>query len=462
VAEPTRTWPHTLRRRLGSVRLHAAVGAILVISIALVGSAAILTSSVRSQLYNTIRESARLRADDVATALNGGTAPGSLAVSDSEDLIQVVTADGAVIASSRNIRGMPPVSGLKPGETQTVKRLPIKSTHRGFIIVASGARVRGQGVRVLVARENDIAESSANLLEGRFAFGIPVLLLLVGATTYLLTGRALAPVEAIRRRVDEISGSALDRRVPEPKSSDEIGRLAVTMNRMLGRLEAAADTQRRFVSDASHELRSPVAVIRQHGEIALAHPERTTTRELAETVLAENLRVQHLVEDLLLLARTEGSASQHRWHPVDLDDFVLEEATRIRATSDLEIDMGSVSAARVVGDGAQLRRLVRNLIDNAMRHASHQIRLSLAVHGESVGLRVEDDGAGVADADRERIFERFVRLDEARSRDGGGSGLGLAIVKDLAVLHGGDVRVSRSTLGGASFDVTLPLDPADL
>ena len=451
-----------MRRKLGSVRLRTAGVAVLVISIALVLAAVVLTSALKSELYSAIRESARLRADDVAAALNSGTPPKSLAVSDNEDLIQVVTADGRVIASSRNIRGKPPVSALKPGHAETVQRLPIKDTHRGFIIVASGARVRNTPVRVLVARENDIAESSTHFLEGRLALGIPLLLLLVGGTTFLLTGRALAPVEAIRSEVDEISGSDLDRRVPEPKSSDEIGRLAVTMNRMLGRLEAASDTQRRFVSDASHELRSPVAIIRQHAEIALAHPERTTTQELAETVLAENLRVQRLVEDLLLLARTEGSESHQRWHSVDLDDIVIEEATRIRATSGLRVDMGSVSAGRVNGDEAQLKRLVRNLVDNAMRHTSTQIRLTLAVDGESVGLCVEDDGAGVAEVDREHIFERFVRLDEGRSRDDGGSGLGLAIVKDLALLHGGDVQVRTSALGGAAFDVTLPLDPADL
>ncbi len=135
--------------------------------------------------------------------------------------------------------------------------------------------------------------------------GLPVMLVVVALTTWFAVGRALAPVEAIRREVDEISAAQLHRRVPQPKADDEIGRLAATMNRMLDRLESARNSQRRFVSDASHELRSPITTIRQHAEVALAHPDRTTTRELADVVLAEEQRMQRLVEDLLLLARAD-------------------------------------------------------------------------------------------------------------------------------------------------------------
>lgn len=431
--------------------------AVLVVSVALVISGGLLISALRSQLASAVRESARLRAGDVAAALNSGTPPGSLSVSDDEDLIQVVAADGSVVASSRNVKGRPPVADLAPGQAKSVNRLPGDHEHRRFLIVATGARVDHQRVTVLVARESEIITSSTEFVAEALAVGIPLLLLVVGATTWWLTGRALAPVDAIRTEVDEISGAQLHRRVPESPSSDEVGRLAVTMNRMLGRLEAAANAQRRFASDASHELRSPVASIRQHAEVALAHPERTTTTELATTVLAEDLRVQRLVEDLLLLARTEEGGVKHRQHAVDLDDIMIDEATRIRSTSQLRVDMGSVSAGRVAGDEAHLRRLVRNLVDNAMRHAAGEIRLSLVAEDETVILRVEDDGAGVAEEDRDRIFERFVRLDEARSRDDGGSGLGLAIVRDIALHHDGHVRVGSSKLGGAAFELVLPL-----
>jgi signal transduction histidine kinase len=438
------------------VRLRTAGVAVMVVTVVLIIAAGILLAALRSELAGAVRESARLRAGDVAAALNSGTPPRILSVSDDEDLIQVIDADGAVVASSKNVRGRPPVARLKPGEAKSVRHLPGVTGRLHFLIVATGARVDRRPVTVLVARESEIIHSSTTFLTDAFLVGIPLLALLVGATTWWLTGRALAPVDAIRTEVDEISGSQLHRRVPEPLSSDEVGRLAVTMNRMLERVELAAGAQRQFASDASHELRSPVATIRQHAEVALAHPERTTTAELAAVVLTEDLRVQRLVEDLLLLARTGEGGMAHRGHAVDLDDVVFDEASRIRSTSKLRVDLGAVSAGRVVGEETHLRRLVRNLVDNAIRHATSQIRLSLATDDRTVTLRVEDDGAGVAAADRGRIFERFVRLDEARSRDDGGSGLGLAIVADIAIHNGGTVGLATSDLGGAAFTVTLP------
>jgi signal transduction histidine kinase len=155
-------------------------------------------------------------------------------------------------------------------------------------------------------------------------------------------------VEAIRAEVDAISGDALHRRVPDPPAGDEIGRLARTMNRMLGRLEQAQARQRRLVADASHELRSPVATIRQHAEVALAHPDRTTT-ELAGTVLAEDLRLQRLAEDLLLLTRADEHTLALRRRPVDLDDLVFDEARRVRGATGLRVDTTAVSAGRVEG-----------------------------------------------------------------------------------------------------------------
>ncbi|HEY4727774.1 MAG TPA: ATP-binding protein, partial [Actinomycetes bacterium] len=238
---------------------------------------------------------------------------------------------------------------------------------------------------------------------------------------------------------------------------------ARTMNRMLGRLEQAQARQRRLVADASHELRSPVAAIRQHAEVALAHPDRTTTAELAATVLAEDLRLQRLAEDLLLLTRAdEHTLALHR-RPVDLDDLVFDEARRLRASTGLRVDTTAVSAGRVDGDAAGLRRVLRNLGDNAARHAAGRLAFSLAEADGLVLLGVDDDGPGIPEADRRRVLERFVRLDDARARDDGGSGLGLAIVAELATAHGGTVAVAPSALGGARVEVTLPrlADPGD-
>jgi signal transduction histidine kinase len=228
------------------------------------------------------------------------------------------------------------------------------------------------------------------------------------------------------------------------------------MNRMLERLERGQERQRRFVSDASHELRSPVASIRQHAELALAHPANVSTGDLARTVLDEDLRVQRLVEDLLLLARMDERTAEARPQEVDLDDVVFQEVERVRQVDGTTIDASGVSAGRVLGDGRRLTRLVGNLLENAARHARSAIGVALVEDGDQVVLQVDDDGPGVPPEHRQRVFERFVRLDEARDRDAGGAGLGLAIVAEVAALHGGEARALDSPLGGARFEVRLP------
>ena len=193
-------------------------------------------------------------------------------------------------------------------------------------------------------------DESVEIVTFWLLIGVPVLLLVVGGTTWFVVGRALAPVEAIRQEVDAISGAELYRRVPQPGSDDEIGRLATTMNLMLDRLEASQARQRRFISDASHELRSPVASIRQYAEVALAHPGRVSSSELAENVLADDLRVQHLVDDLLLLTLADEQMLGLSTRPVDVDDLVFAEARRLRDTTALSIDTHAVSAGQVAGD----------------------------------------------------------------------------------------------------------------
>jgi signal transduction histidine kinase len=228
------------------------------------------------------------------------------------------------------------------------------------------------------------------------------------------------------------------------------------MNGMLERLEDAQVRQRRFVSDASHELRSPVASIRQHAEVALAHPEQADLVDLAVTVLAEDLRIQRLVEDLLLLAAADERPVARRFRPVDLDDLVLAAVRDVRAVSSLRVDATAVSAARVSGDPTALRRMLRNITDNAVRHARSRVAFAVGEVDGAAVVVVDDDGAGIPAVDRERFLQRFVRLDDARARDAGGSGLGLAIVAEIAAAHGGRVAVGRSALGGARIAVTLP------
>jgi signal transduction histidine kinase len=245
--------------------------------------------------------------------------------------------------------------------------------------------------------------------------------------------------------------------VPLPATRDEIDRLAATMNRMLDRLERVRVRERAFIADASHELRSPIAAIRQHAEVALAHPDRTSTIDLARVAHAESLRMQVLVDDLLLLARADEESPRTSRLPVDLDDLVFAEAARLRGDAAVTIDTSAVSPVRVDGDWAGLGRMLRNLVDNAARHAGGRVALALAERDSQAVIYVDDDGPGIAPADRHRVFDRFVRLDESRSRAVGGNGLGLAIVAQIAAAHGGDVAVGDSPLGGARFSVRLPV-----
>lgn len=441
---------------MGTVRVRTTVAAVVVVGVAMAIGAVVLVAVLRDTLTRGVHTAAMLRARDVAAVLESGTRPEGLmlAVDDPGDLlVQVLDRDGRVVASSPNVEGRPPVARLRPGESAEVD-VPVEDEN--FLAVARAADTPEGRLTVVVARTTETVVDSTETVTRMLVAGMPVLLLIVGATTWRVVGRALAPVEAIRNEVDEISAAELHRRVPNPPGNDEIARLAATMNHMLERLERAQARQRRFVSDASHELRSPVASIRQHAEVALAHPDRTTTTELADTVLAEDLRVQRLVDDLLTLTQADEHTLQLRRRPLDVDDLVFEEARRLRDTTDLRIDTTAVSAGRVHGDTTGLRRVLRNLGDNAARHARSRINLALEERNGTVFLAVDDDGSGIPQAERTRVFERFVRLDDARSRDGGGSGLGLAIVSELVAAHGGTVVITDSSLGGARIEVSLP------
>ncbi len=350
------------------------------------------------------------------------------------------------------------VASLAPGEERVIDSVPFEDGP--FLVVATSAVSGGETSTVIVGRSLETVSEATGAMAAVLVIAIPAVLLVVALVTWRMVGRALAPVDAIRSEVESISSSELHRRVPDPPGNDEIARLAATMNSMLTRLEEGHRRERRLVSDASHELRSPIASIRQHAEVALAHPEAVTTSGLASVVLEEDRRLQRTVEDLLLLSSLDEGSVQLRTAAVDVDDLVFAEAKRLREGTALVIDSDAVSAGRVLGDRRGLERLVRNLTENAVRHARSAIALSLRGAGGQVILAVEDDGKGISAEDRERIFERFVRLDEARDRDSGGSGLGLAIVRELAVAHGATITVADGALGGARFEVRFP-SPSD-
>jgi signal transduction histidine kinase len=344
---------------------------------------------------------------------------------------------------------------------------------RMYDYVPLTVRIGDQSTRVyLVATAQSSIESSVHTLKTTLFWAIPGLVLLVGVIAWGVTGRALRPVETIRAEVTAISHTNLDQRVSEPRARDEVGLLARTMNEMLDRLQDASERQRRFVSDASHELRSPVAAMRATGEVALAHPDAADWQLVVRRMLTEDDRMEQIVGDLLELARGEDAALPDT--PIDLDDVALEEVARARR-SGVTVETGAVSAGRVRGSREQLTRVVRNLLDNATRHADSTVRVALGTieddqapatgdgatngHHGSVVLVVEDDGRGIPPEERERVFERFTRLDEGRARDEGGLGLGLAMVRAIAERHGGEAVVTDPTdpaFPGARVVVTLP------
>jgi signal transduction histidine kinase len=225
---------------------------------------------------------------------------------------------------------------------------------------------------------------------------------------------------------------------------------------MLARIEAGHDAQRRFVGDASHELRSPVAAILSALDVAAAHPEFLNEELATSTLRPEAQRMESLVEDLLLLARADehGLTLQHK--DVDLDDVASNEMGRLLRETTLTVD-ADLAPTRLIGDRGGLSRAVRNLLENAARHADSRIELRVRRDGSSAVLTVGDDGPGIPDADRVRVFDRFVRLDSARARSGGGTGLGLAIVSEVVAAHGGSVAIGDRPGGGALVTVQLPL-----
>ncbi|MER5442900.1 HAMP domain-containing sensor histidine kinase [Streptomyces sp. NPDC002790] len=474
-----------MRRPFSSVRARAALAATLVVAVALVAAGATVLLSLRFNLTGQAGGDADSTARRVATSLATGTAPGALDLDD-EDPVQVLDEDGRVLATSEDLEK---ISGTGVSDVKTVTARPDDdgdddggddSQQNGSVsndtdytdgsatIDGDSADYRFAAVEVEDTAYGDLTVHAGGSLEAEqsagstaltsMLIGFPVLLVIVGGVTYLVTRRALRPVEGIRAEMAAITASQdLGRRVPEPDTHDEVARLAGTTNETLAALEASVDRQRRFVADASHELRSPIASLRTQLEVGAAHPELLDVDGAVE----DTVRLQELAADLLLLARLDAGEKPGAAE-VDLGALVREELSqrvgdRLPVSVDVQVDVQE--EAQVTGSRGQLARVLGNLVDNAQRHARTGVHVTLRTgDGGRVVLGVADDGQGVPEDERERIFERFVRLDDARTRDGGGAGLGLAIARDVAERHGGSLTVRSAPEGGALFELALPSD----
>ena len=451
----------------GSVRLRTTAAATVVVLLTLCAAAWVLLTTLQSALGRSQDEAARARADALVGLAAAGRLPGTLPSVGDDGFVQVVDGSGRVVGSSANVAGRPAAFTFQPQggeqEARTVRGVRDDRDLEDYRVWAERGASSTGPVTVYVATSLEVGSEAVSTLRDLLVVGAPIVAAVLAGLTWLVVGQALRPVEAIRAEVAGISDADQGRRVPEPQGDDEIARLARTMNQMLARLQEASRRQGAFTADASHELQSPLTSLRTQVEVALARPDETDWPRVGRAVLAETEGMEAMVRDLLYLAREDEPAPPALL--VDLDDVVLEEAARARSASGVELSTGAVSAAPVRGSREQLVRLTRNLLENATRHATGRVDVSLGVADGHVRLVVRDDGPGVPAAGRSRIFDRFVRLDDARSRHVRGAGLGLSIVAAIAQRHGGSVHLvdTERPVGahGATFVVQLPVADED-
>jgi signal transduction histidine kinase len=448
-----------------SVRTRSALAAAVVMTLSLAIAGGVLLLVLYRSLEFTAQGAAAARAEQISTQLRTDTprdVDPSLLVTDSQiGAVQIVDGTGTVLAASNGAPQSPLATpSLRDGQARSVGRVEDPARGFDYWVSARATAVPGGSVTILVGADREPVESVVTKVAALVALGSPVIIALVVVGTYRLVGAALGPVEAMRSRVASISSTDLAQRVPIPDTQDEIAHLAATMNAMLARLERGRAAQHRLVSDASHELRSPLATITAALEMASGRPELMDNDLIDESLLPEARRMHQLIEDLLLLARSDEDALELRRDDVDVDDLLLAEASRLRAIGSV-YTVTHIEACRTVGDRGALARVVRNLVDNAVRHASSTVTMDCrAVAGHAV-ITIADDGPGIPVQDRSRVFERFVRLDPTRTRSSGGSGLGLSIVEQIVRSHHGAVEVSDAAHGGAVFTLTLPLAQHD-
>ncbi len=442
------------------VSARSAFVAATVVFVALVIAGAGLAAILYRTMLSGIDSAAATRVGEVAEQIvNRGAAgvdPAMLSTDQRIVAVQVITTDGTVVRRSQSAPDTPLVALKDVGDGLRIG-MPEQSSPLGRIRF-SAQTVEGPDGRytILVGEGSATIASTVWAVVVALAIAAPVVIAVSAAATYVLVRRSMQSVDDIRSRVADITTSDLTERVPVPGGRDEVAALAVTMNEMLARIEAGHDAQRRFVGDASHELRSPLTTIISALEVAVAHPEVLGGELATTTLMPEALRMKNLIDDLLLLARADERGLDMAREDVDLDDLAANELERLRRETDLDV-RADLEPSRVTGDPAALSRVLRNLLDNAARHAVSRVNVSVRRVSGHVLVEVGDDGPGISPADRQRVFDRFVRLDPDRSRSAGGTGLGLAIVREIVLAHAGRVTIGDGIGSGTTVSVQLPL-----
>ena len=431
-----------------SLRVRLLVPSLALVSAALLVGVLILLQVLPVAVHRQLQAQAQAAASEVAALVDAGRLPDPLPVTGAQ-LLQVVGPGGRVVAGSATAdRLMPLLTGDELDRARAGRAVRVPAARAGqsgeLLVVAEPAGPRQEGLLVLAAVSTEGAFAGLTAVRTGLLIGLPLLVLGLGVLLWRVIGSALAPVERLRAAAARITGEVTDERLPEPAGTHELAALTATLNEMLDRLARARRTQEDFVADAAHELRSPLAALRTTTEVAA----RVDDDPLAHELLGQIERLGELTDDLLLLARATNSPAPA---PVDTDLAELAAAVAARySAARVPVTVTGTGAARV--HPADLDRVLVNLLDNAVRHARTGVRVQ--VHRNT--FAVCDDGPGIPATERDRVFDRFVRLEPARERGSGGSGLGLAIVRALLARGGGRVRVCADPPdAGARLEVTL-------
>jgi signal transduction histidine kinase len=441
--------------RLAAVRVRVTIVAAAVVAAALVVGAISLVMLVQAGLVRSLAGTAPQRAAELAALAARAPLPAALPPVDAarRTLLQVVAPDGHVVAASEALQGATAVLPPTARQRRIVDDLDAAGSG-SWLAEPTPATIGAHPATVIVLTSLTEMNRTTSILEHLLIVAVPLLTAFAAIIIWVVVGRSLHPVEAMRAEVADITANELHRRVPVPATHDELARLAGTLNELLDRLEAASAAQRRFVADASHELRTPTANIRTAVEVATARPENADWGEVSADILRQGERLERLSRQLLALARSDASTDRS-YEPVDLTALVAAEAAR-PVPRGKSLDTGDLAPVIVDGDPDQLASVMSNLIENGLRHARRRVTVSLRRTGSIAELTVADDGPGIPAEERERVFERFVRLDEHRNRSDGGTGLGLPIARAIVAAHGGSIAIAE-TSAGATFVVRIPL-----